>query len=149
MSLITITQTYFLVVVIGIQVFHGYRHHALRNIPVQKWERFARLQVDAGLELILFAAFCLLSFGLPGFLLGDARLNGFEGLAGEGAEAVWTRRYKQLCHLFILHLQKERLSLRQEKGLWGSERMIGSDYRWVHYVFWLKKKKQLIRTSSN
>lgn len=106
-----VTPTYFLVLVVGIQVFQGYRHHAFRNIPVQKWERFARLQVTAGFEHILFAAFCLLSFGLPGFLLGDACLNGFEGLAAEGAEAVWTRWYKQLCHLFILHLGNEWLSL--------------------------------------
>ena len=113
----TFTPTYFLVTVVGIQVFQGYRHHAFRNISVQKRQRFARLQVTAGLELILFATFFLLSFGFPGFLLCDACLNGFEGLPAEGAEAVWTRWYKQLCHLFILHLGNERLSLRQEKGL--------------------------------
>lgn len=111
-----IKPTYFLIIVVRIQVLQRYRHHAFSNVPVNKGERFARLQVTAGLEVILIIAFSLLPLGLLGVLLGDACLNGFEGLTTKGVEAVWTWWYKQLCHLFILHLQNEQLASNMKKA---------------------------------
>lgn len=105
--------TYFLIVVVRIQVLQRYRHHAFSNVPVHKREWFARLQITAGLELILIIAF-FLSLGLLGVLLCDAFLNGFEGLTTERAEAVWTWWYKQLCHLFILRVLASNM-----KKAWG------------------------------
>lgn len=110
-----IKKTYFLIAVVGIQVLQWCRHQAFRSVPIQKREGGARLQVTTGLGLILIIVFSLLCLGLLGVLC-DTALDGFEGLATKGAEAVWTWWYKQLCHLFILRLQSEQLATNMRKA---------------------------------
>lgn len=109
-------QTYFLISVVGIQVFQRCWHQARRNVPIQKREWFACLQVTAGPGLIVTIAFSLLCLWFLGIFLSNPSLDGFEGLTTETAETIWTWWFKQLCHLFILHFQGEQLTPNMKKA---------------------------------
>lgn len=96
-----------LTAVVGVQVLQRSGHQVGRDVPVDEGERFPRLQVAVGLRpIFIIAVAATLRPWSPGLLLGDAPLDGGERLGGEGAEAVRSGRYKQLCHFVILLLQR-------------------------------------------
>lgn len=123
----TWASTHFLISVVGVQVLQRCRHQAFGNLTVQEGQWLSRLQIHAGLDLVLIIALFLLPLGPLAVLLCDACLNCFEGLAAEGAEALWTWWYKQLCHLFILLLQSERRASKVRKAWWGERRGTGGE----------------------
>lgn len=103
--------------VVGIQVLQGGWHQALREV-IEKREGLARLQITARFGLIVVLGFLLCPFGFLGFLLGNPALDGFEGLASEGAHAVWTWWCKEVRHLFILQFQQEQEASYTRKFWW-------------------------------
>lgn len=96
-----------LIAVVGVNVLQWDGHQVRRDVPIDKGKGFPRLQITVGLRPVFIvavaAAPCPWS---PGLLLGDAPLNGGQRLGDEGAEAVRSGRFKQLCHLVILLLQR-------------------------------------------
>ena len=98
-----------LVAVEGVQVLQRRGHQARGHVPVDEGQGLPRLQVAVGPRLVV-----LVSSGAvgpaalrprpAGQLLGDVPLDGGQRLGYEGAEAVGSRRYKQLGHLDILLL---------------------------------------------
>lgn len=96
-----------LIAVEGVNVLHWDGHQVRRDVPIDKGKGLPRLQITVGHRPIFIvavaAAPCPWS---PGLLLGDAPLNGGQRLGDEGAEAVRSRRNKQLCHLVILLFQR-------------------------------------------
>lgn len=100
-------ETDLLVAVVGVQVLQRSGHHVARDVAIDEGERFPCLQVAVGLRpIFIIAVAATLRPWSPGLLLGNAPLDGFERLRDEGAEAVRSGRYKQLCHLVILLLQR-------------------------------------------
>lgn len=96
-----------LIAVVRVDVLQRGGHQVGRDIPVDEGERLPRLQVAVrrGPILVVTVAAALRPRS-PGLLLGDAPLDGGQRLGDEGAEAVRSGRYKQLCHLVILLLQR-------------------------------------------
>lgn len=96
-----------LIAVEGVHVLQRGGHQVGRDVPVDKGQGFPRLQVAVGLgPIFVVAVDAALRPRSPGLLLGDAPLDGGQRLGDEGAEAVRSGRYKQLCHLVILLLQR-------------------------------------------
>lgn len=78
-----------------------------RGVPIDERQRFPRLKIAVGFgPIFVVAVAAALHPWSPGLLLGDAPLDGGQRLGDEGAEAVRSGRYKQLCHLVILLLQR-------------------------------------------
>lgn len=98
-------ETDLLIAVVGVHVLQRGGHQVGRDVPIDEGERFPRLQVTVGLGPIVIVTVALHPWS-PGLLLDDAPLDGGQRLGGEGAEAVRSGRYKQLCHLVILLLQR-------------------------------------------
>lgn len=100
-------NTDLLIAVECIQILQGGGDKRGRDVPVDEGERFPRLQVTVGLgPIFIITVTAALRPWSPGLLLGDAPLDGGQRLGDEGAEAVRSGRYKQLCHLVILLLQR-------------------------------------------
>lgn len=96
-----------LIAVVGVQVIQRSGHQVGGDVPVNEGERFPRLQVAVGLRpIFIIAVIAALRPWSPGLFLGDAPLDSSERLWDEGVEAVRSGRYKQLCHLVILLLQR-------------------------------------------
>lgn len=101
------TEADLLIAVEGVQVLQRSGHQVRRGVPVDEGQRFPCLQVAVGLwTIFIIAVAAALRPWSPGLLLGDAPLDGGQRLGDEGAEAVGSGRYKQLCHLVILLLQR-------------------------------------------
>lgn len=100
-------MTDLLTAVVGVHVLQRGGHQVRRDVPINEGERFSRFQVTVGLgPIFIIAVAAALHPWSPGLLLGDAPLDGGQRLGNEGAEAVRSGRYKQLCHLVILLLQR-------------------------------------------
>lgn len=100
--------THLLTAIVGVDVLQRGGHQAGRNVPINEGERFPCLHIAVGLgPIFIVAVAAALHPWSPGLLLGDAPFDGGQRLGDEGAEAVRSGRYKQLCHLVILLLQRE------------------------------------------
>lgn len=127
------TETDLLIAVEGVQVLQRGGHQVGGGVPVDEGERFPRLQVTVGLgPIFVIAVAAALRPWSPGLLLGDAPLDGGQRLGDEGAEAVRSGRYKQLCHLVILLLQR---AARGSAGA-GSCNKKGVRGKWVRSHGW-------------
>lgn len=122
------TASDLLIAVVGVEVLQWSGHQVRRNVSINEGKGFPCLQVTVGAGPIFVDVIAAaLHPRSTSLLLGDAPLNGGQRLGDEGAEAVRSGRYKQLCHLVILLLQRAargsagagRCSQEREKGQGG------------------------------
>lgn len=96
-----------LIAVEGVHILKWGGHQVGRDVPINEGEGFPRLQIAVGLRpIFIVTVAAALRPWSPSLLLSDTPLDGGQRLRSEGAEAVRSGRYKQLCHLVILLLQR-------------------------------------------